>query len=273
MPDAVPRPERSFIATRAGLVHVASCGSGFPVLLLHQTPRSWDEYRDVLPRLAAHVRAIAMDTPGFGDSPAPDAGAPSIEAWAGTALALLDALGIPQACLVGHHTGAAIALEAAAQAPERVAALVLSSCPMVDAARRAHHAHKTPVDATEPDADGTHLLQLWRGRQPFYPANSQALLDRFIIDALRAGDMAVEGHRVVNRYHMENRVGLIRAPTLIVAATDDPHAYPATSRIAAAIPGAEVTEIEAGTVPLPDAMPEAFSEAVLGFLRRRGFTR
>ena len=65
--------ERSFVRIKSGLVHVAACGAGRPILLLHQTPRSWDEYREVLPLLGARYRAIAMDTVGFGDSqPLPD---------------------------------------------------------------------------------------------------------------------------------------------------------------------------------------------------------
>src|SRR5215510_12517337 len=82
--------ERHFVTTRLGRIHVATAGTGFPVLLLHQTPRSWDEYRDVLPLLGGDFRAIAMDTLGFGDSD-PPAGDPSIELWAQGAFALLDA--------------------------------------------------------------------------------------------------------------------------------------------------------------------------------------
>jgi pimeloyl-ACP methyl ester carboxylesterase len=261
--------ERSFVRTASGLRHIAQCGAGLPVVLLHQTPRSWDEYRDVLPLLAAHVRAIAMDTPGFGDSPGLDA-PPSIEAWAAAVRDLLDALEIPQACIAGHHTGAVIALEAAARTPDRVAALVLSSCPMVDEDRRRHHAGKTPIDTASPEQDGGHLTRLWAQRQPFYPADATGLLDRYIIDALRAGVMAPEGHRVVNGYRMEDRIGLVQAPTLVIGATDDPHAFPATHRIARAIPGARVTLIPGGTVPLPDAMPAEFSAAILQFLRDIG---
>jgi pimeloyl-ACP methyl ester carboxylesterase len=88
-----PQVERVFVATRFGRIHAAISGAGFPVLLLHQTPRSWDEYRDVLPLLGRDFRAIAIDTLGFGDSDAP-AGEPSIEAWASAAFALLDALGV-----------------------------------------------------------------------------------------------------------------------------------------------------------------------------------
>lgn len=239
-------------------------GDGCPVLLLHQTPRSWDEYRDVLPLLGRHVRAIAMDTPGFGDSePVLD---PSIAAWAAAALDLLDALGIERACIAGHHTGAVIAVEIAASAPDRVAGLVLSSCPMVDAARREAHAGKRVIDEVECHPDGQHLVRLWAARQPFYPKQGAALLERFIIDALKAGPLAAEGHRVVNRYRMEERLPRITCPTLVIDATDDPHAHPSAALVAAAIPGARLTRIEGGMVPLPDQNPEQFAGAILSFL-------
>src|SRR6186713_1427258 len=90
--------ERRFVTTRFGCIHVAMAGTGFPVLLLHQTPRSWDEYRDVLPLLGGDFRAIAMDTLGFGDSDCP-VGEPSIELWAQGAFALLDALEVPRAAV------------------------------------------------------------------------------------------------------------------------------------------------------------------------------
>ena len=69
---------------------------------------------------------------------------------------------------------------------------------------------------------------------------------------------------------MEDRIGLVTAPTLVIAATEDPHAFPVTERVAGSIPGATVTEIAGGTVPLPDAMPAEFSRAILAFLAERG---
>lgn len=268
MAEAGPILRRRFVETRCGVIHAACCGDGFPVLLLHQTPRSWDEYRDVLPLLGGEARAIAMDTPGFGDSPG--LAAPSIEGWAEAAAALLEALGIDRACVVGHHTGAAIGLELAARVPDGVAALVLSSCPMVDAERRRRHAPKTPIDTAVADPAGGHVLQLWEQRRPLYPPGATALLDRYLVDALRAGAMAADGHRVVNRYRMEERIGKVRAPTLVIGATEDPHAFPATRAVAAAIVGSLVVEIEGGMVPLPDGKPAEFSDAILGFLANQG---
>jgi len=257
--------ERRFVTTQHGRIHVAMAGAGVPVLLLHQTPRSWDEYRDVLPPLGRDFGAIAMDTPGFGDSD-PPAGEPSIEVWAQAALALLDVLAAPRAAVVGHHTGAAIAVEIAASAPSRVSALVLSACPFVDADRRAKHEGMRVIDDVETRADGAHLAELWARRQPFYPADDTDLLRRFMIDALRAGKMAAEGHRVVNRYRMEDRLGHIRCPTLVIDPTCDPHAHPAAPKVAGAIAGSTLRELSGGMVPLPDQMPEAFAGLVHEFV-------
>lgn len=257
---------RAFVETRFGRIHIACNGVGFPVLMLHQTPRSWDEYRDVLPILGRDYRAIAMDTVGFGDSQALPAAQNSIEDWAAAAFELLDALDIPRAVIVGHHTGAVIALEMAASRPDRVAALGLSSMPLVDAARRASHHGKCVIDDVEHRPNGEHLTELWQRRKPFYPEGNVDLLERFMVDALKAGPLAVQGHQVVNRYRMESRLALIGCPTLVIAATADPHACPVATRVAQAIPGSTLIEVEGGMVPLPDQMPQQFAAVLKGFL-------
>ena len=268
-PDMTPAIERSFVTLPSGRVHVVACGTGRPILLLHQTPRSWDEYREVLPLLAGKYRAIAMDTVGFGDSEPLPLGSDSIEAWASTAHHLLQAMNLPSAVVVGHHTGAAIAIEMAAMHPERVEALVLSASPFVDAARRASEPGRRVIDEVATHADGLHLAELWARRQPFYPKGRHDLLERFMVDALKAGPRAVEGHRVVGRYVMEPRLKRVRCPTLVIAPTADPHAYPHAPKVAAAIAGSQLVEIEGGMVPLPDQMPDAFAEAIDRFLSQR----
>jgi pimeloyl-ACP methyl ester carboxylesterase len=250
----------------AGTVHCALAGAGDAVLLLHQTPRSWDEYRDVLPLLGRRRLAIAMDTMGFGDSSPLPPGEASIERFAQAAASLLDALELERAAVVGHHTGAAIAAELAAAFPERVSAAVLSSLALPTPKERAvHAAARAVVDEVESRLDGSHLLELWRGRAALYPGDVR-LLERYLIDCLKAGPLAGEGHRIVARYPLEERLGLIRCPVLLVGATDDPHAYPSLPALAAALPQAKVVEIEGGMVPLPDQLPETFAAAVETFL-------
>lgn len=264
----MPQVERLFVSTKSGRIHIAVAGTGAPVLLLHQTPRSWDEFRDVLPLLGRHYRAIAMDTVGYGDSDPLLLGQASIENWAKAARELLNALGVTRAAIVGHHTGAAIAVEMAAADPRAVAALVLSASPYVDAARRAaaEREHKAVVDEATPRMDGSHLAELWSMRRPFYPDSRIDLMERFMVDALKAGRRAAEGHRVVDRYEMEKRLPVIGCPTLVIAPTADPHANPHAGKVAAAIAGSTVVEIANGMVPLPDQLPGEFSAVVHRFL-------
>ncbi|MBV9002646.1 MAG: alpha/beta fold hydrolase [Solirubrobacterales bacterium] len=258
---------RHFIAVPQGTLHYAQAGEGEPILLLHQTPRSWDEFREVLPLLGKHRHAIAMDTVGFGDSSALPPGADSIEAWADAALALLDALDIEQAHVVGHHTGAVIAAQLAASAPERTRSVVLSSCTFDDAEKRSAQLRgRAIVDDVDRRPDGSHLLELWRTRAAFYPRDDVDLLERYMIDVLKAGPRAVEGHHAVARYDLEAALSQVRCPVLLIGATQDPAAYPALARLRVALPHAQVEEIEGGMVPLPDQLPVPFAAAVTRFL-------
>jgi len=261
---------RAFVEVPAGTIHVAQAGeSGRPVLLLHQTPRSWDEYRDVLPILGERFRVVAMDTIGFGDSSRLPAGEDSIEAWAEVALTLLDALGLEEVSVVGHHTGATVAVALALEAPERVRSLVLSSMAMHTPKERARAlGGRAVVDDVDPSPDGSHVLGLWRGRAAFYPAGRIDLLDRYLVDALRAGPLAAEGHRVATRYDTPAALGRVGCPVLLIGAPADPYAYPHLERARAVLPDAEVVEIEGGMVPLPDQLPEEFAAAVVRFLER-----
>ncbi|HMM85236.1 alpha/beta fold hydrolase [Azohydromonas sp.] len=264
-----PPLRRAFTDVDGALLHHAECGrvDAPAVLLLHQTPRSWAEYRAVLPRLGVHCRAIALDTPGFGESQ-PLAGEPTIERWAAAAVGVLDALGIAQVDLVGHHTGGVIAVEVAAGWPRRVGRVVLSSTPWVDAALRAERARRPPIDEVEPQPDGSHLAALWQRRQAFYPPGRPDLLHAFVLDAMKVGDRLEQGHRAVAAYRMEDRLPRVTHPVRVLRAGADPFAAPHAHALAARLADAHVHEIADGMVPLPDQLPQAFADAVLGFLRR-----
>lgn len=258
---------RAFAELGDGQVHYAQCGpdDAEVVLLLHQTPRSWAEYRSVLPILGQRYRAIAMDTIGFGDSARPVWPA-SIERWAAVAVELLDALRVARAHVVGHHTGGVIAIELAATHPQRVGGLVLSSTPFTDAAFRRARAQRPPIDEVARSADGAHLGALWRNRQPFYPADRPDLLEAFVIDALKVVDRVEDGHRAVANYHMETRIARVAQPALVIRASADPFASPHAAELCARLPDARIVDIEGGMVPLPEQMPQAFAMAVLDFL-------
>ncbi|MEJ1168075.1 alpha/beta fold hydrolase [Variovorax sp. CCNWLW235] len=257
---------RAFADLSVGQVHYAACGDADApaVLLLHQSPRSWAEYRAVLPLIGARYRAIAMDTAGFGDSA--DGGMPaSIEQWARVACELLDALGIAHADVVGHHTGGVVAIELAAAFPDHVRGLVLSSTPFTDEAFRRARAQRPPIDEVAASEDGSHLAELWQKRQGFYPPDRPDLLEAFVLDALKVGHRVEEGHRAVASYRMEDRIGRVTHAALIIRATHDPFAAPHAAELQHHLPQARIVDVEGGMVPLPDQMPEAFALTVLDF--------
>lgn len=252
---------RGYAPSPFGQLHYAECGAGEPVLLLHQTPRSWTEYLDVLPRVGATHRAIAMDTLGFGASAKPG-GPHTIERFADAADALIDALGLHRFHLVGHHTGGVIAVELAARHRDRVASLLLSATPFIDEEKRRTADQRKPIDHVVPKPDGSHLLELWNRRRGFYRDGEEAALNRFMVDALTVLDRVEEGHEAVRRSLMDRRLPDITARTLAICAAGDHYSLPGLARFAAAL-GCATRVVPGGHVPLPEQLPEAFAAIVV----------
>ncbi|QDY78640.1 alpha/beta fold hydrolase [Streptomyces qinzhouensis] len=97
-------------------------GAGQNIVLLHSTVcdrRMWDAQWRALAEAGHHV--LRGDFRGFGDTPC--TGEPYNDA--DDVLALMDAVGMDRAVLVGASYGGRTALEIAVRAPGRVAALVL----------------------------------------------------------------------------------------------------------------------------------------------------
>ena len=257
---------KAYADTPFGQLHYTSVGEGPALLLLHQTPRSHDEFRELQPLLADGRRVIAMDMLGFGMSaplPAPQ----TIEQFAAGAFALLDSLGVAEATVLGHHTGAVVALEMAA-ASDRVPALILSSTPWTGPEYRERHATDTAVDNVSRTEDGSHLTELWRIRQPYYPVGRPDLLERFVRDAL-AVDPA-EGHRACGRYVMEDRARLVTAPVLLLGASADPFGMRDLPVLRDRLVNARSVDtriIEGGMVPLMEQSSREVASSVSHYLR------
>jgi pimeloyl-ACP methyl ester carboxylesterase len=99
--------------------HYAEAGSGEDVVLcLHGWPQHWYEWRHLMPALADRYRVIALDLRGFGWSEAPADGYEK-ENLATDVLAVLDALGIERAKLVGHDWGGWIGFLLCLREPDR----------------------------------------------------------------------------------------------------------------------------------------------------------
>lgn len=114
----LPGVRHHFVDAGDTRLHVAECGDGEPVVLLHGFPQHWYAWRRVIPRLAQHYRVICLDLRGFGWSDAPARGYDTATRVADV-LAAMDALGIRRARLIGHEFGAWTGFMACLKAPER----------------------------------------------------------------------------------------------------------------------------------------------------------
>ena len=255
---------RHFFNTQFGDVHYMDVGSSEtpPLVLLHQTPRSIDEFADVIPLLAVEHRVIAMDNPGYGCSDIPPR-QPTVEEYAGTVVELMDHLEIPKAVLVGHHTGAILAVDIAARYPDRVDKLALSGPHYMDAEMREMLLQISKQWTVQPD--GSHMQEKWDKFSGW--VDDPMVVHRVVTDLLRAGETSEYGHFSCAEYLMENTLPNVDVPTLLIVGKNDFFANtPKNDIFEETIPDNTKVMIEGG-IFLPTESPEPFAEVVLEFLR------
>ena len=107
-------------------MNIVDIGDGPPLLFVHGLSGCWQNWLENIPYFARDHRVIAVDLPGFGESPMP-AETISMSGYARTLDALLHELDIDSVCLVGNSMGGFVGAELALRVPARVERLVLVS--------------------------------------------------------------------------------------------------------------------------------------------------
>ena len=149
-------PEHHFADVGEATIHYVTAGADPggqpPIVLLHGWPQTWYEWRDVIPRLAAHHPVIAPDLRGLGDSSRPLEGYDK-RTVAGDILRLLaEHLGLDRWHCVGHDWGGPVTYALGARAPESMLTMTIVDVVIPgdggdfsQGGRRWHHAfHLTP---------------------------------------------------------------------------------------------------------------------------------
>jgi pimeloyl-ACP methyl ester carboxylesterase len=130
---ATPLPltqDQGYIENDGARIWYAAYGSGAPVILLHGGLGNSGNWGDQVPALVSHgYRAVVIDSRGHGRSTR-DAQPYSYELMASDVLAVMDALKLEKAALVGWSDGACTALILAAQSPDRVGGVFYFGCNM-----------------------------------------------------------------------------------------------------------------------------------------------
>ena len=213
---------RRFVDGPFGQVHLRDSGSvpgGLPPLLcLHQSPKSSREFAALLPLLAAKRRVVAVDNPGHGESDLPPCeDEATIEAYARSAWAVVDALQLGTVDLLGHHTGAKVATEMAYQRPGDVRRIVMISALVLtpeETARFRDQFQPTPLDEA-----GTRFSKMWAAAiQHRGPGVTLEQLAASFAENLRAGEAYEWGHGAAFAYNalFPERVAALAHPITVV---------------------------------------------------------
>ena len=275
-------PPSDFLDLGGQIVHYRDEGprsDPLPIVLLHGTSASLHTWEGWARALRGQRRVISLDLPAFGLTgpwAGRYAGQPyQRDSYARFVFDVLDALKVPRAVVAGNSLGGEIAWQMAAQAPARVAGLVL-----VDAAGYRFESDSIPLGwqiarlpvighITEhllPRALITQGLQLVMGD----PAHvTEAMVDRYYELTLREGNRAalIERARSWTPDEGVTRIQGVSAPTLVLwGAKDRLIPLAVAQRFANDIPGSRVVSFPAlGHVPQEED-PAATLAAVRPFL-------
>lgn len=263
--------KRHLADTPDGQIHYVVAGSGEPVLLLHQIGQAVDQYRKVLPALAARHRVIAMDLPGYGGSDVPPKPYATTGEYAQAVLRFLDAIDLPAVNLVGARFGGSIAVEVAASAPARVKSLVVSTCSHLDPAARNAKGSDPKYRPMQIQPDGSHLTKQFLRSLGVAEGQGPELAHDFVAMYLRSGNglRAEDGHDALYTYDIQERLPLLQCPTLLVYGTGDEY-YARREITAKLIRRCRIEVIEGARSLAMYTHPEKYADAILRFLANPG---
>ncbi|PKL63891.1 MAG: alpha/beta hydrolase [Methanomicrobiales archaeon HGW-Methanomicrobiales-3] len=245
-------------------------GSGYPLVLINGFASTMDTWNPpVLEELARHFRVIIFDNRGTGYSTA--SGTPfSMSLFAADTLALMDALGIARAHILGHSMGTCVAQELALFHPDRVSRLILVSgtCGGEQMIRM-----EQPVWETLSDKSGTGIDLANRMFSVLFPETWLETHDPWqycpeVHETTSEESAAREAEALFSWSGSYDRLPHIRSPVLVITGTEDVVIPPANSRtLADRITGARLVEIPGAGHGLMYQCPGEFLVVVREFLK------
>jgi len=260
-------------------VNYVEMGEGPALVFIHGLGASWQSWLENMPEFARDHRVIAMDLPGFGYSEMPGEDI-SIERYAAWTCALLDALGIESAALVGNSMGGFIAADMAIRTPERVQRLAVVSAavfwqsyrraqPLVGLARLSEaYVARALTRSTDAVATRPRLRSWALASAGFrYPHLIPKELAHELVRSARRTDGFLPALEALADYPLEDELPKIDCPTLIVwGAHDTLVPVKDAKRMQELIPGSRSEVFErTGHVAMLER-PERFNRLLREFL-------
>ncbi len=250
-------------------IDIEVAGDGDAVVLLHGFPLSRRIWHAQLRALSRNFRVVAMDLRGMGESSVVD-GPYLMESLAGDVAAVLDALGVERATLVGHSLGGYVALAFARMYVERLDRLALvSSRITADTPERAAHRFELADDAERSGSNARIIAEM---RDATLGATTRRehpeIIEKFtkIAEKNDPRGLASMLRGMALRDGAQDIAGDLQLPVLVVSGAEDP-GMPAgeAQRTAAAFADGRLVTIEgSGHVPMLER-PEQLNACLLSF--------
>lgn len=237
-----------FVSVGRHRIHHVEEGSGFPVVLIHGLAGDHTAWAPQIAALRGRYRVVAFDNRGAGRSTQEDAPV-STEDLARDTLALLDALGIRAAHVVGRSMGGAVAQHVALLAPERVRSLVMcASFGRLDPlGRRVLTNMREVLEWRGSWSDhARHSVQNFVSAAFFNSERERvARIEQLIGGETRLQACYVRQNHACLEHDLLDQLHRIACPTLILAGGKDPIcSLTATRWMSERIPGAETVVFE-----------------------------
>ncbi|MGB9498376.1 MAG: alpha/beta fold hydrolase [Dissulfuribacterales bacterium] len=257
--------KKSYVDTCDGQIHYRYdlSGEGTPVVFFHQTASSSASFEKIMELIDGRFPMYAMDTPGFGQSFFPPDKATTAY-YVSILLEALYNLGIEKFHAFGHHTGAAIAVEMAATAPDRIESIMLDGPVYLNAAELQHWLD-TAIDPMVIQPDGSHLMKIWDRVVSLDPDHPKELCHREAIDTLRAGERWHEAYITVFTQDAYDMFSKVQCPMMLLCGENDvlmPYFQPCCD----AFPEAKSHVLKNSGVYAPDNSALQIAEAIQDFL-------
>ncbi|QGN53974.1 alpha/beta fold hydrolase [Novosphingobium sp. Gsoil 351] len=258
---------KGYAESSGGQIHYRrSKGSGTPLVFFHQTASSSQMWLKVMAALGDWGRdLIALDTPGFGGSFDPDPDSrPQMSDYARWLREALADLGIERAHLVGHHTGACIAVDMAGSEAALAATMTLLGPVPLTAEERDEFSKHFGIPFT-PGVSGAYLLENWEYLRNLGAHADPMLIHREMADQLRAWWGRVQSYGAVWTQDFKGIYECLEMPLMIGAAPEDV-LYPFLDRAAELQPSARVLQLTGHNFE-PDLDASTIADALRQFCR------
>lgn len=240
------------------------------LLLLHGFGGSGRNFRPQARAFRDRFRVVLPDVRGHARSPDPDGPAAcTAEALAADVASVLDRLDVERAVVGGLSMGAAIALEFALRAPERVRGLVLASFPGGRGSRGVASMALPFAEALENEGlEAAGARFVWGAESGLDPAGAALVRQGFLEHRPHALACVLRGYLagLPPLASLAPALAEVAAPALVLAGSRDEVSLEPSRRLAALLPAARLVEIaDAGHV-VNLAAPAAFNAALGRFL-------